>query len=210
TGGQLHRRQAALARHPRTGPRRPGGPRPPPARLAHLAPGRRPGGPHDGPRRRLRYRLLLPLHRPVAPRPPPPGPRPRCRPAPRPADPTGAVAGFADATGAVAGFADATGRYLPLVCTLNAARVLTAAAALLGVDLDRLAALALSAPAGAGGLVMLPYLDGERTPNLPDATGLLAGLTRAAASPANLARAAVEGMLCGLADGRDALRPAGV
>jgi len=55
-------------------------------------------------------------------------------------------------------------------------------------------------------LTLLPYLDGERTPNLPHARGLLAGLTRANASAANLARAAVEGMLGGLADALDALR----
>jgi xylulokinase len=116
----------------------------------------------------------------------------------------------ADATGAVAGFADATGRYLPLVCTLNAARVLVATAALLGTDVDGLSALALTAPPGAGGLTLVPYLDGERTPNLPDATGMLAGLTRASMTPVNLARAAVEGMLCGLADAVDALLAQGV
>jgi xylulokinase len=119
-------------------------------------------------------------------------------------------AGTADATGTVAGFADATGRYLPLVCTLNAARVLTATAALLGTDLAGLDALALAAEPGAGGLVLLPYLDGERTPDLPGATGTLTGLTRAAMTPANLARAAVEGMLCGLADGVTALQDLGV
>lgn len=116
----------------------------------------------------------------------------------------------ADPSGAVAGFADATGHFLPLVCTLNAARVLTATADLLGVDLARLDALASEAEPGAGGLTLLPYLDGERTPDLPHATGLLAGLTRANSSPANLARAAVEGMLCGLVDGLDALREQGV
>ncbi|HZG96352.1 MAG TPA: xylulokinase [Mycobacteriales bacterium] len=119
-------------------------------------------------------------------------------------------AGTADPTGTVAGFADATGRYLPLVCTLNAARVLTATAALLGTDLAGLDALALAAEPGAGGLVLLPYLDGERTPDLPGATGTLTGLTRDAMTPANLARAAVEGMLCGLADGVAALQEAGV
>jgi xylulokinase len=115
-----------------------------------------------------------------------------------------------DATGVVAGFADATGRFLPLVCTLNAARVLTAAAAMLGIDLDGLNRLAISAEPGAGGLVLLPYLDGERTPDLPHATGTLGGLTRTNATPGNLARAAVEGMLCGLADGIDALRSQGL
>ncbi|WP_089158465.1 xylulokinase [Micromonospora sp. NBS 11-29] len=111
----------------------------------------------------------------------------------------------ADASGAVAGFADATGRFLPLVATLNAARVLDAAATLLGVDLDTLGELALSAPPGAGGLVLVPYLEGERTPNRPHATGTLHGLTLGTSTPAHLARAAVEGLLCGLADGLDAL-----
>jgi xylulokinase len=111
----------------------------------------------------------------------------------------------ADATGTVAGFADASGRFLPLVCTLNAARVLDAAAAMLGVDLDELSRLALSAPAGADGLSLVPYLEGERTPNRPHATGALHGLRLDTASPGHLARAAVEGMLCALADGLDAL-----
>jgi xylulokinase len=116
----------------------------------------------------------------------------------------------ADPTGTVAGFASATGEHLPLVCTLNAARVLDSTAALLGVDHDRLADLALSAPAGAGGLVLVPYLEGERTPNRPDATGALHGVTLATANPAHLARAAVEGLLCGLADAVDALEELGV
>jgi len=115
-----------------------------------------------------------------------------------------------DATGVVAGFADATGHFLPLVCTLNAARVLTAAATMLGTDLAGLDGLAIGAEPGAGGLVLLPYLDGERTPDLPDATGTLGGLTRVNATPANLARAAVEGMLCGLADGMNALQAQGL
>jgi xylulokinase len=115
----------------------------------------------------------------------------------------------ADPTGTVAGFADATGRYLPLVCTLNAARVLDATARILGVDLDELSRLALGAPAGAGGLVLVPYLEGERTPNRPDATGAVHGLRLETSTPAHLARAAVEGLLCGLAAGLDALAAQG-
>jgi xylulokinase len=115
-----------------------------------------------------------------------------------------------DATGIVAGFADATGRFLPLVCTLNAGRVLSSTAAMLGTDLTGLDRLALRAAPGAGGLVLLPYLDGERTPDLPDATGSLMGMTRDAMTPSNLARASVEGMLCGLADGVDALVEQGI
>ncbi len=116
----------------------------------------------------------------------------------------------ADARGEVASFADASGRFLPLVCTLNAARVLGAGAAMLGTDLAGLDALALAAAPGAGGLSLLPYLDGERTPNLPTATGTLSGLTRANATPENLARAVVEGMLLNLSGGLDALRRQGV
>jgi xylulokinase len=110
-----------------------------------------------------------------------------------------------DPSGIVAGFADATGRFLPLVCTLNASRVLDTAARLLGVDHDGLSRLALAAPAGAGGLVLVPYLEGERTPDRPDATGSLHGMSIETTTPTHLARAAVEGLLCGLADGLDAL-----
>jgi xylulokinase len=115
----------------------------------------------------------------------------------------------ADETGAVAGFCDATGRYLPLVCTLNAARVLTSTAQMLGTDLAGLDELALRARPGAGGVTLLPYLSGERTPDLPGAAGTLSGLREANMTPENIARASVEGMLCGLADGIDALRRTG-
>jgi xylulokinase len=114
-----------------------------------------------------------------------------------------------DPSGIVAGFADATGRYLPLVCTLNASRVLDVVARVLGTDHSGLSDLALAGPAGADGLVLVPYLEGERTPDRPDATGALHGLTLTSTSPAHLARAAVEGLLCGLADGLDALREHG-
>ncbi len=106
----------------------------------------------------------------------------------------------ADPSGAIAGFADATGRFLPLVCTINAALVLDSVAALLGTDPDGLSARALAAGPGAGGLTLLPYFDGERTPVRPDATGVLHGLTTHNATPENLARAAVEAVLASLAD----------
>jgi xylulokinase len=115
-----------------------------------------------------------------------------------------------DATGTVAGFADATGRFLPLSATLNAARVIDTVASVLGVGFDELATLALQAEPGAGGLVLQPYFDGERTPDLPDATATLFGMTRSTFTRAGLARAAIEGMLCGLADGLDAHRALGV
>ena len=113
-----------------------------------------------------------------------------------------------DAT--VAGFADASGNFLPLVATLNAARILDSVASLLGVTHDELGELALTAEPGSGGLVLQPYFEGERTPNLPDATASLFGLTLASTTRPNLARAAIEGMLCALADGLAALERAGV
>lgn len=120
------------------------------------------------------------------------------------------TAAVSDPDGVVAGFADATGRFLPLVATLNAARVLDATARTLGVDHDELSRLALSAPPGAEGLVLVPYLEGERTPNRPDATGSLLGMRLANTTPAHLARAAVEGLLCGLRGGIEALERVGV
>ncbi|MBP1240610.1 xylulokinase [Frigoribacterium sp. PvP120] len=116
----------------------------------------------------------------------------------------------ADSSGTVAGFADAAGGFLPLVATLNAARVLSSVGSLLGVDHDELARLALAAEPGSGGVSLVPYFEGERTPDLPRATATLAGLTLASTTRENLARAAVEGMLSALADGAAAVRDLGV
>jgi len=115
-----------------------------------------------------------------------------------------------DATGIIAGFSSASGSFLPLVCTLNAARVLDSFANLLEVSHDELGQLALQAEPGSGGVVLVPYFEGERTPNLPDATASIVGLTLANNTRPNLARAAIEGMLCGLAAGLSALTDAGV
>jgi xylulokinase len=117
--------------------------------------------------------------------------------------------GVRDATGAINSYADASGAFLPMVTTLNAAKVTDAFRRLLGASFDTFDELALSAPLGADGLVLLPYLDGERTPNLPDATGTLIGM-RSDVSRAALARAAVEGVLCGLLEGGDILAHYGV
>ena len=111
----------------------------------------------------------------------------------------------ADPSGLVAGFADASGRYLPLACTLNATKVTDSVARLIGAGRDEFDSLALAAAAGAGGLTLLPYFDGERTPNLPAATGWMSGL-RSDVSREQLARAAVEGVCCSLLDALDAIR----
>ena len=115
-----------------------------------------------------------------------------------------------DPSGAVAGFADATGRYLPLVCTLNAARILDAACRILGKTHEEVGQLALAAKPGAHGLTLLPYFEGERTPNRPTATGVFAGMNLNNSNPNDIARAMVEGMLAGLADAVDSLTALGV
>jgi len=115
-----------------------------------------------------------------------------------------------DSSGAVAGFADASGRFLPLVCTLNAARIFDAATTILGKTHDEVGALALSSIPGAHGLTLLPYFEGERTPNRPHATGVFSGMNIANSNPADIARAMIEGMLSGLADAVQALEDLGV
>ncbi|AXK34763.1 sugar kinase [Streptomyces armeniacus] len=115
-----------------------------------------------------------------------------------------------DPTGTITSFADATGMHLPVVRTLNAVRVLRGTAEMLGTDLDGLSELALKSTPGASGMVLLPYLEGERTPDLPHTAGSLHGLRRESMRPEHLARAGLEGMLCGLADALDVLRNRGV
>ena len=115
----------------------------------------------------------------------------------------------ADPTGHVAGFADATGGYLPLICTLNATKVTDTVAAWLGVDATGLSDLAMAAGTDHNEVVLVPYFDGERTPSLPDATGSMTGL-RTSTTRESIARAAHDGVLCGLLDGLDALRQVGV
>jgi xylulokinase len=113
-----------------------------------------------------------------------------------------------DTTGAVDGVADMTGGYLPLMSTLNAARVVDRAAVLLGTDLAGLSELALAAGATQGP-VLAPFLDGERTPDRPDARGALVDVT-SHTTREELARAFVEGPLLSLLSGRDSLLACGV
>jgi xylulokinase len=113
-----------------------------------------------------------------------------------------------DVGGLVAGFASASGSFLPLVCTLNATKVTDTVARWLGTDAPGLATLALAAADDPGSPTLVPYFDGERAPNRPDATGTFAGLTNATTRE-QLALAAHDGVLCGLLDGQDALHEVG-
>lgn len=104
-----------------------------------------------------------------------------------------------DNSGEIAGFADASGNYLPLACTLNAAKVFNATAELLGLTFEKYSELALQAEAGAGGLLFMPHFDGERTPDRPDAKGSIQGITHSNFIPSNIARASIEGVIAGIA-----------
>jgi xylulokinase len=99
-----------------------------------------------------------------------------------------------DPHGEIAAFCSSTGGWLPLLCTMNVTLVTEQFRRLFGWDHAELDYAVASAPAGAGGLALLPYFDGERTPNLPRGTGVLAGLNRATLTPGSLARAAMEGV----------------
>ena len=104
-----------------------------------------------------------------------------------------------DPKGEIAGFADATGNYLPLACTLNAAKIFSKTAELLNISFDQYSELALKAEPGAGGLLFMPHFDGERTPDRPNAKGAIQGITHANFTPANIARASIEGVIAGIA-----------
>lgn len=106
-----------------------------------------------------------------------------------------------DPQGEVAAFCDSTDRWLPLVCTMNVTVVTEQVRSWFGWDLAELERQVASVPAGADGVAFLPYLNGERTPNLPRGAGVLHGLGSSSASPAHLARAAMEGATLGLGYG---------
>ncbi len=106
-----------------------------------------------------------------------------------------------DPRGEIAAFCSSTGGWLPLLCTMNLTLVTEQFRALFGWDHTRLDTAVESTPPGAGGLALLPYFDGERTPNLPRGTGVLHGLNRRTLAAGHLARAALEGVTLNLNHG---------
>ena len=115
-----------------------------------------------------------------------------------------------DGQGEVAAFCDSTDQWLPLVCTMNVTVVTEQVRNMYGWDHQQLEAAVESAPLGAEGVMFLPYLNGERTPNLPNGTGVIHGLRQSNMTPANMARAAVEGATLGLAYGLRRFRELGM
>jgi len=115
-----------------------------------------------------------------------------------------------DPTGEIAAFCSSSGGWLPLLCTMNVTGVTEQVRALFGWDLAALEAAAAAAPAGSDGLTLLPYFDGERTPNLPRGTGVYFGLNRRTLAQGHLARAAIEGAMLGMNYGLRRLAKLGV
>jgi xylulokinase len=115
------------------------------------------------------------------------------------------ASGSSDASGEVAGFADATGNFLPLACTLNAAKIFATTCSMLGISFEEFSRLALSANFGADGLMFLPHLDGERTPNRPNAKGQLHNISHSNFTAANICRASIEGVIASMAYATQAL-----
>ena len=115
-----------------------------------------------------------------------------------------------DPQGEIAAFCSSTGGWLPLLCTMNVTTVTEQMRTLFGQDHDALEAAIHGAPPGAGGLVLLPYLAGERTPNVPHGSGVLLGLNQTTFASGYLARAAMEGATMGMNYGLQRLAALGV
>lgn len=115
-----------------------------------------------------------------------------------------------DPAGEIAAFCSSTGGWLPLLCTMNVTTVTEQVRGLFGFDHSALEKAVAATEPGAGGLVMLPYLAGERTPNIPDGSGVFFGLNRRTLAPAHLARAAMEGVTLGMNYGLRRLATLGV
>jgi xylulokinase len=115
-----------------------------------------------------------------------------------------------DPKGEIAAFCDSTDNWMPLVCTMNLTLVTEHLRQLFSWDYQALEETVRSIPAGSDGLLLLPYLTGERTPDLPDGTGVFHGLTLRNFTPAHMARAAMEGVTLGLGYGLARFRELGL
>jgi xylulokinase len=115
-----------------------------------------------------------------------------------------------DPQGEIAAFCDSTDVWLPLLCTMNVTLATETVRNLFGWSVDQLDKTIVSAPAGADGLLFLPYLQGERTPNLPNGSGVFHGLTTRTMKPALMARAVMEGVTFGMAYGLERMKELGI
>ncbi len=112
--------------------------------------------------------------------------------------------------GEIAAFCDSTGNWLPLLCTMNVTVATELVKKTFGLSTEELNARATEVPAGSKGLMLLPYFEGERVPNVPDGTGVWLGYNEQSHSAAHFARAAMEGPALGLAYGFLRLKGLGI
>jgi xylulokinase len=117
---------------------------------------------------------------------------------------------FVDPEGEIAAFCDSTGGWLPLLCTMNVTNTSEYFKALFGLSNEELESLALKAPEGSGHLLFLPFIDGERVPVLPYASGVFFGLDRRTFNPPHMARAVLEGTVLNLGYGFSRLKSLGL
>ena len=115
-----------------------------------------------------------------------------------------------DPKGNIAAFCSSTGGWLPLLCTMNCTVSTELMRGLMGADISNFEAQISSARRGAEGVITLPFFDGERTPNLPNAKGCIVGLNSRNTKSGNLLRSAVEGATFALRFGLDELAALGV
>jgi xylulokinase len=115
-----------------------------------------------------------------------------------------------DSEGEIAAFCDSTNRWLPLLCTMN----VTVATEMVRLDFnwsyEKYDAECARVPAGSGGLILLPYFEGERTPNVPDGTGVWFGVNKKTFTAGHFARASMEGVTLGMNYGLRRLAELGV
>jgi sugar (pentulose or hexulose) kinase len=115
-----------------------------------------------------------------------------------------------DPRGEIAAFCDSTNRWLPLLCTMNVTVATEMMRADFGYTHEQFENKAAKAPAGCGGLLLLPYLEGERTPNVPDGSGVMLGINPRTFSASHYCRAAMEGVSLGMNYGLGRLAELGV
>jgi xylulokinase len=115
-----------------------------------------------------------------------------------------------DPKGEIAAFCDSTNRWLPLLCTMNVTVATEMVRDCFGWEVAKLDSTIAKTPAGAAGVLLLPYLEGERTPNVPAGTGVFLGVNQHTLTAANLARAAMEGATLGMNYGLRRLAELGV
>jgi len=115
-----------------------------------------------------------------------------------------------DPSGLIAGFCDSTGAWMPLLCTMNVTGVTEEVRTAFGLSHEEITRRAEAIPAGSGGILFLPYLQGERVPNLPQATGAVLGLRLGSFDAGRLYRAAIEGTTLGLVSGVERMKKLGL